>query len=179
MELLLIRHGQANYAACDTRGFVGQGKDLAPLSDAGRKQADRLTAALDVSGAQLILSSPYTRALETAAALCRHTGLPLRVEMDLREWQPDTTFAAIQPSQALYADFCRCRGVPQAGQTPVWESIPAMKRMGIDPTGRYRRRLRSRMAVSSPPTDCAGGALPLCGGLPQGFSFDWVEGAQT
>lgn len=95
MQLLLIRHGQANYAACDTRGMVGPARDFAPLSDAGRRQADKLAAELDVSDVDMILSSPYTRALETAAALCRHTGLPLRVEMDLHEWQPDTTYSGI------------------------------------------------------------------------------------
>jgi len=126
MQLLLIRHGQANFAACDTRGMVGPARDLAPLSDVGRRQADKLAAGLDVSGVDMILSSPYTRALETAAALCRHTGLPLRVEVDLREWQPDTTCSGVQPSQALYADFCRCRGIPPDGRTPAWESIPAM-----------------------------------------------------
>lgn len=37
----------------------------------------------------MILSSPYTRALQTAAILSRELNIDLQVEFDLREWQPD------------------------------------------------------------------------------------------
>ncbi len=38
-----------------------------------------------LKSAQLIVASPYTRALETAAIISRETGLKIRVEVDLHE----------------------------------------------------------------------------------------------
>jgi broad specificity phosphatase PhoE len=42
---------------------------------------------------RLILTSPMTRALQTAALLSRALDLPLAVEFDLHEWVPDRTYS--------------------------------------------------------------------------------------
>ena len=34
MEIVLIRHGEPEYAPCDRRGFIGQDCGLAPLTSA-------------------------------------------------------------------------------------------------------------------------------------------------
>ena len=41
--------------------------------------------------AELIVSSPYTRALQTAAIISRETGLKICIEVDLHEWETDKT----------------------------------------------------------------------------------------
>lgn len=38
------------------------------------------------------VSSPYTRALQTAAIISQKTNIDITVEMDLHEWMPDLTF---------------------------------------------------------------------------------------
>ena len=40
MKIIFIRHGEPNYLQCDERGFIGQGRDMAPLTDEGVKQAE-------------------------------------------------------------------------------------------------------------------------------------------
>ena len=40
MKVVFIRHGEPNCLPCDERGFVGQGRDLAPLTIAGIQQAE-------------------------------------------------------------------------------------------------------------------------------------------
>ena len=45
-----------------------------------------------LKGAKVIVSSPYTRALQTAAIISKETGLNIEVDMNLREWQPDLTY---------------------------------------------------------------------------------------
>ena len=45
-----------------------------------------------LQGAQLIVSSPYTRALQTASIISRAVDIPLQVEMELHEWLPDLNY---------------------------------------------------------------------------------------
>lgn len=91
-QFIFIRHGKPDYAAAATAGIPDSHRDFAPLSEEGRKQAQE--AALDpiLKGAQLILSSPFTRALETATEIARATGIPLIVEPALHEWLADRAF---------------------------------------------------------------------------------------
>lgn len=87
----LVRHGEADYSEMLEKGFYGFGRSFAPLSSQGISQAE--TAAIDerLKTAQLIVSSPYTRALQTAAIISRETGLKISVDVDLHEWEPDKT----------------------------------------------------------------------------------------
>ena len=91
MRVLLIRHGEPTYSFVEERGFIGRGVDFAQLTSEGKKQAEDVSREPALSGAQLIVSSPYTRALETAAIISKNTGLDISVEIDLREWSPDLT----------------------------------------------------------------------------------------
>lgn len=53
----LIRHGQPDYSLCDERGYIGHGRDLAPLSKEGILQV--LSTAVDprLKDAEIINSS--------------------------------------------------------------------------------------------------------------------------
>ena len=88
----LIRHAQPDYEPCSTRGYMGQGRDLAPLTEKGVQQAEAAAHDARLKDIKLIVSSPYTRALQTAAIISRITGAPLTIEVDLHEWIPDLTF---------------------------------------------------------------------------------------
>ncbi len=92
MHLVLIRHGEPDYSEVNERHYPGFGKDLAKLTPQGLEQAEAVSHNARLQGAQLIVSSPYTRALQTAAIISRNTGLPIQVETDLHEWMPDLTF---------------------------------------------------------------------------------------
>lgn len=92
MKVIFIRHGEPNYLPCDERGFIGQGRDLAPLTDEGIQQAENVAKNSILSGSEIIVSSPYTRALQTAAIISRNTGLEIKVKVDLHEWRPDKSY---------------------------------------------------------------------------------------
>ena len=70
----LVRHGEADYDHMLEKGFWGFGRDFAPLSPKGRQQAE--TAARDgrLKSAEIIVSFPYTRALQTAQIISTETG---------------------------------------------------------------------------------------------------------
>lgn len=148
MELVLIRHGRPDYAPVDERGFIGHGRSLAPLSQEGVQQAEAAADSPLLKDVQLIVASPYTRALQTAAIISRKTGIPLTVEIDLREWEPDQTYQYDgKESGALHQDFWDCKGRWPDGETRRWEPISGILRR-IDPVIRkYYDGGYSRIAV--------------------------------
>ena len=72
-------------------------------------QRDKIKDVIETSkdirlkNAQIIVSSPYTRALQTASIISKETGLDIVVEPDIREWQPDLTYQ--------YKNSERCRNI--------------------------------------------------------------------
>jgi broad specificity phosphatase PhoE len=101
--LLLVRHGQTD---ANERGLL-QGRIDRPLSDLGRRQAAAVARILPVSGR--VISSPLTRAVETARAFGRPVTVDERwTELDYgeldgrpisevppslwREWRSDPEF---------------------------------------------------------------------------------------
>ena len=87
VRLYLVRHAQAR--ADD--GSYGHDTPLSPL---GRRQAEAVAVALAHAGLAAIYASPMRRARETAEPLARVTGLEVRVderlsEFEIADWDPD------------------------------------------------------------------------------------------
>ena len=87
MKIIFVRHGEPDYRELEERSYTGFGIDLAPLSEKGRQQAQELCKNPLFGSADILVSSAVTRALETAFYVSYATGLPLRVEPLLHEWQ--------------------------------------------------------------------------------------------
>ena len=87
MKIIFVRHGEPDYRELEERSYTGFGMDLAPLSEKGRQQAQELCKNSLFGSADILVSSAVTRALETASYVARATGLTLRVEPLLHEWQ--------------------------------------------------------------------------------------------
>ncbi len=125
MKIVFIRHGEPDKSLVDERGFIGQGRDFAPLSPLGRQQAEAVSADPLLQDGQVIVSSPYTRALQTAAILSRNIQKEIRVEVDLHEFIPDKTFLVKgeEEDYLLHKDFRQCHGEYPEGETRNWETI--------------------------------------------------------
>lgn len=119
MKIIFIRHGEPDKTLVDKRGFIGQGRDMAPLSGLGVEQAEEVARNSLLDGSQIIVSSPYTRALQTAAIISKNTGLDINVEVDIHEFIPDKTFAVKgeEENRQLHIDFMRCFGEYPNGET--------------------------------------------------------------
>jgi glucosyl-3-phosphoglycerate phosphatase len=83
--MILLRHGQSwfNHHFSQTREDPGI-HDPA-LTPVGEQQAGAAAEALAGQGIQRILTSPYTRALQTAAPIARRLGVPVLVNPVVRE----------------------------------------------------------------------------------------------
>ena len=80
MSIFLIRHGETLGNATRTVQMPDN-----PLSPRGIAQAERLARRLEREGIGLILSSDYSRTVETAERLRRATGAPVRYDPLLQE----------------------------------------------------------------------------------------------
>ena len=84
IPLFLIRHGQAR------AGDGSYGPDT-PLSERGRAQAEKIADAwMGKDPPDVVYTSPYPRAVETSAPLCRRLGLEAVIESRLAEFEMDT-----------------------------------------------------------------------------------------
>lgn len=120
----LVRHGEPNWAFKDQRNLQGALRDFTPLTDRGVIQAEEVVLNHKyLSNCDLIISSPYTRSLQTAAIINRSIGLPITVEFDLHEWTPDNWQAAsVEEITELWKDYMKHNGIPPSKESKVWES---------------------------------------------------------
>lgn len=81
MELLLIRHGES---VANREGRI-QGQRDYPLSEEGRRQAERLAKWLSRKRIDALYSSDLSRAYQTAAAIARYHSLKVIARPDVRE----------------------------------------------------------------------------------------------
>lgn len=73
--LFLVRHAHSPFSQDEMR----------PLSPAGHAAAVRVADLLEDAGITRVVSSPYTRAVQTVRPLADRLGLPVDIEPDLRE----------------------------------------------------------------------------------------------
>jgi broad specificity phosphatase PhoE len=107
MEVVLVRHGETEWS----RDLRHTGRTDVPLTDEGRRQAERLSGALGEWSFTRVLASPLGRALDT----CRLAGFGERAELSdaLLEWDygdyEGLTTAQIReerPGWNLWRDGC-------------------------------------------------------------------------
>lgn len=125
----LVRHGQTDYSMKNSRIYQGFGVNLAPLSERGVRQIEETAKDVRLKGTQIILSSPYTRALQTAAILSKELGAPIVVETDLHEWLADKKYTYLDDKTAEknYQEYTEMNGCyPDATEFP-WESSEMMR----------------------------------------------------
>lgn len=124
MEVILIRHGEPRYDEVDgnTRGDFGR------LTARGVKQATERASDPRLQGATMIVASPYTRALHTAAIISRITGIPLEIEHDLHEWSSDTLYRFDHDGDEVYQEFMRLKGKRPKDSKYRYETYATVKK---------------------------------------------------
>lgn len=125
----LVRHGQPDWPAMNARGLPGGVNDLVPVTDLGIKQSEQVAEQLRDCDAVRVVSSPMTRALQTAAIISSELRLPLSVEFDLREWVVDDTYRWIgPPPRSVIEEFVNSGGEWAPDSTRAWEPLSEVRR---------------------------------------------------
>ena len=176
MELILLRHAQPDYSAVEGKGPGFN--HLAPLSAAGIEQAQAVSQHELLANAELVISSPYTRTLQTAAIIAGSLALPLVVDVGFHERLPDTKneLKTREELEQSFEEYDLCKGIHTADGLHHWESTAqqisrvkhslgkytAHKKVIIVTHGELIRRFRP-------------GRLPFCGLVQveyhEGFKF--------
>lgn len=125
----LVRHGWADWEAVG-RCAPGLSTDLVPLTRAGEERMLTASERLRTSRPRRIVTSPLTRALQSAHVLSRELDLPLTIEPDLREWTPSLTSTDGERAafQRALADMLAADGEWPAGRPQRWEPLSAVRR---------------------------------------------------
>ena len=136
MKIIFVRHGEPDYRELEERSYTGFGIDLAPLSEEGRQQAQELSKNSLLHSADLLVSSAVTRALETASYVACATGLPLRVEPLLHEWQVyESGTDRFEESRRL---FLENKGELLPNSPVQYETAEEMRSRFLESMGKYR-----------------------------------------
>jgi broad specificity phosphatase PhoE len=143
-QIYLVRHGEPDYEPIDSRGLPGMAADSAPLTALGKKQAEELADLLGGIRATYLVSSPFTRALQSAAIIGHRLALGVRVDYDLRDWLPDHTglWRGVADVSAAQAELEAYDGEWPDGIQRPWE-----------PLSRVRERARAAIARHTASTD--------------------------
>ena len=125
----LIRHGEPDYESVSKLGFYGFGRSFAPLSEVGKKQAEVAAKDERLKDADLIICSPYTRALQTAAIISREINKEIIVEPELHEWIVDNTNSITSSEEVamLGKEFQEYKGVYPVGREMRWETLSSLR----------------------------------------------------
>ncbi|KAI4452973.1 sugar kinase [Holotrichia oblita] len=99
-KVVFMRHSESDYSFVRERKYIGHGLDLAQLTENGIQIAENASLDSRLDGAEIIVSSPYTRALQTAAIVSKNRQLNIKVELDLHEWMPDLSFKYFSKEEA-------------------------------------------------------------------------------
>ncbi len=83
--MILVRHGQSEFNVVYSKTRVDPGIHDPRLTEEGRSQALAAAERLARQNLTLLLSSPYTRALQTAQIIAEELDLPIAIEPMVRE----------------------------------------------------------------------------------------------
>ena len=138
----LIRHGEPDYTYGDNHDFIGHGHDLAPLKEDKITNVIRVAKDIRLKNAQIIISSPYTRALQTASIISKETGLDIMVEPDIMEWQPDLTYQYKNFDEFMryYDDYIENNGIYPLNETRNWETKEHLKNRVMSVVNKYKEK---------------------------------------
>lgn len=140
MKAVFIRHGEPNYENVGKWGKIGLGYELGPLSELGVEQANKRAKDPYLKDADLIVSSPYTRALHTAAIISKETNIPLVVEEEIHEWFSDVDF--IYKHENVYdvsSDYFKLKGIRTDDHEYNWERYETIKKRVMKVVEKYKK----------------------------------------
>lgn len=135
----LIRHGETDYSERNTKIYQGFGVNLSKLSKTGINQIKETSKDDRLKDADIIISSPYTRALQTAAILSKELDIDIIIETDLFEWLANKKFIYEDDKTAekSYEEYENNRGEYPNGKEMVWENALSIRKRVLEVLNKY------------------------------------------
>ncbi len=136
----LIRHGKADYSQRNKKIYQGFGVNLSPLNEDGIREIQTTAKDNRLTDASIILSSPYTRALQTAAILSKELQKDIIVETDLHEWMANKNYIYEEDEKAdkSYQEFVESNGTYPPNIEKEWEDMQSMQNRILPVLEKYK-----------------------------------------
>ncbi len=135
MTVYLMRHGEPTYRDTAAMQLPGMGAELGQLTPEGIAQAEAAAKDPRIQQADLIVSSPYPRALQTAAIVSRAIDCPIEVAVGIFEWLPRTDYSAASHTEIKEAwnEYKANAGVHRPeDKYPLWETHAQMRARALE-----------------------------------------------
>lgn len=128
-KFYFIRHAEPNWSLARSKQLRGLQIEFCPLSWEGTLQAKRIATNPLLKNAEIVISSPYTRALHTAAIVSGELNLPLIVEYDLHERVPDNKlhYTLEELFKNIKKDFEMYNSEQTSGEEKYWETMSSVR----------------------------------------------------
>ncbi len=138
--IYFIRHGKTDYSERNTKIYQGFGVNLAKLSELGISQVKETAKDERLKEADIILCSPYTRALQTASILSKELGIDIVIETDLHEWLANKNYIyeTDEVAEKAYLEYEKADGQYPYDEEKIWEDAAAIKERVLNVLNKYR-----------------------------------------
>ena len=125
VKVIMIRHGEPDYSYFTGPFYEGYGMELGQLTQKGIEQAKAVSVDLRLDGAELIVSSPFPRALHTAMLISRKRDLDVEIQPGLHEWIPDNPYRFTEDAdyEQPNVEFVKYHGERHEDSTYHYESL--------------------------------------------------------
>ena len=140
-KFYFIRHGQQDFSEMKKKIYQGRGFNLMALSEKGIEQVRNTAEDERLKSAEIIISSPFSRALQTSAVLSKKLQIDIKVETDLHEWQSDMEnydFLDWNEAGRRFEELNKYNGVRPSGSECLWEDSAHMKERVFGVLEKYR-----------------------------------------
>ena len=130
--------------------YSGFGREIVPLTEKGKQQAKKAAEQIKDDKGEVIISSPYTRALEAASIISRDLNIDLEVEPGLHDWIPKDPYDSTSDYsfKPAYNTFIAYNGNRDPLHRYRYESLPEMKDRVIRSLDKYLKAHEVIIVVS-------------------------------
>ena len=127
-QFILVRHGEPRYDEVEARRYFGLAYNYGKLTSDGVLQAKTVANNPLLKDADLIIASPYTRALQTASIISRKLNLELEIELDLHELNIDKTLEfKLTNWNVVIDEYREQKGIRNEKTKYPWESYEELQ----------------------------------------------------
>ena len=139
-KFYFIRHGEDISEYIDTKIYKSWGMNMITLTENGISQIKKLKDDKRLTNAKIIVTSPYGRALHSAAILSKELGIDLSVETDLHEWiaDKDYNYLSMEDTRKSFLEFKNNKGIKSKECKYNWEDIETIKRRIVSILDKYK-----------------------------------------
>lgn len=89
-KYILVRHGEPTYKELISLGYDKDKFSWAPLTEKGILDVEKISENKIFENSDILICSPYTRAMQTASIIGSRYNLKINPEILLHEWLPST-----------------------------------------------------------------------------------------